>query len=480
MIFSGIPFLFIFLPAVMLVYYALAKSRMAQNVWLLAASLIFYAWGEPVNVFLMIGSIIVNWLMGILVDRYRSEERKKKLLLIATCVYNIGILFVFKYLGFFIGTINMAAEKEVIKDPGIALPIGISFYTFQALSYVLDVYKGDIKVEKNPMYVGLYIAFFPQLIAGPIVKYESIARQIRERKSSLLKISVGSARFVTGLGKKVLISNSLAIIADKIFSWSQMGPGMMNTTVVMAWMGAIAYTLQIYYDFSGYSDMAIGLSLMFGFKIDENFNYPYIAGSINDFWRRWHISLTGWFRQYVYIPLGGNRGENKDTMIKNMFIVWLLTGMWHGASWNFLFWGMWHFVFQLAERFFGYDKNKDHPVLMHIYTMLVVTFGWVMFRASDLYQAGVYFRNMFGTNGNSFFDTRTAFILSEYWIYFVIGILFCVPIAPRMNKFLFEHKTGKLEYVYTLAYPFALMLLFFVSVSFLVRGGYNPFIYFDF
>ncbi len=480
MLFSSIVFIFIFLPVTLLVYHLLYKRRTAQNVWLLLVSLIFYAWGEPVNVLLMIASIFVNWGMGLLVDRNRSDQGRKKLLLIIACVYNIGVLFVFKYLGFFIDTANMVSKRELVPNPGIALPIGISFYTFQALSYVIDVYRDDIKVEKNPFYVGLYVAFFPQLIAGPIVRYNSIAEQIRNRKGTLIKLSVGTTRFVTGLGKKILLSNSLAILADQVFNWSAMGTENVNTTVVMAWMGAVAYTLQIYFDFSGYSDMAIGLALMFGFKLEENFNYPYIAKSVNDFWRRWHISLTTWFREYVYIPLGGNRVSNKDKMIRNMFVVWLLTGIWHGASFNFLFWGLWHFLFQLSERFFGYDKNNDHPVIMRVYTLLEVILGWVLFRASDLYQAGIYFRNMFGTNGNTFFDDSTAFMLREYWMYLALGAVFSLPIAPRMNKLLFEHRTGRAETVLNCIYPVAILLLFFVSVSYLVRGGYNPFIYFDF
>ncbi len=480
MLFSSITFIFIFLPVTLVVYYLLHKRRIAQNVWLLIVSLFFYAWGEPVNVLLMIASILVNWGMGLLVHRYRADTNRKRICLIAACVYNIGVLFVYKYLGFIIDTVNMVSKRELIVNPHIALPIGISFYTFQALSYVIDVYRDDIDVEKNPFYVGLYVAFFPQLIAGPIVRYNSIAEQIRNRKGSLLKMSIGTTRFVTGFGKKILISNSLAILADQIFNWSAMGADNVNTTVVMAWIGAIAYTLQIYFDFSGYSDMAIGLALMFGFRLEENFNYPYIAKSVSDFWRRWHISLTTWFREYVYIPLGGNRVSNKDKMIRNMFVVWLLTGIWHGASFNFLFWGLWHFLFQLSERFFGYDKNNDHPVLMRIYTLTEVLMGWVLFRASDLYQAGIYFKNMFGLNSNSFFDDTTAFMLREYWMFIVLGIVFSLPIAPRMNKLLFEHKTGKAEMVMNHIYPFAIMLLFFVCISYLVRGGYNPFIYFDF
>ena len=360
------------------------------------------------------------------------------------------------------------------------LPIGISFYTFQALSYVIDVYRGDTKAEKNPFYVGLYIAFFPQLIAGPIVRYNQVAKEIRNRKSNYRKISVGVCRFVTGLGKKILLANNFAILADQIFSWSQMGVENFQVPVMMAWLGIIAYTLQIYFDFSGYSDMAIGLGLMFGFKFEENFDYPYAASSLQDFWHRWHISLTRWFREYVYFPLGGSRVENKDRMIRNLLIVWLLTGIWHGAAWTFLFWGLWHFLFQIAERFFGYAVNNTHKILMHIYTMLVVMFGWVLFRAKDLYQANIYFKNLFGFNQNGFFSELTGFLFREYGFFLLLGILFCLPVAKRCNRALAEGKAGIVGKIMNILYPAAMAAVFLLCLTYLVRGGYNPFIYFNF
>lgn len=478
MLFSSITFIFLFLPLTLSVYYILFKSRTLQNIWLLIASLFFYAWGEPRNVFLMLASIFFNWLMGLLVSGSRS--RKRKILLVFSCIFNISVLFVFKYLGFAINTINMFAEKDIIQDPQITLPIGISFYTFQAMSYVIDVYRKNIKAEKNPFYVGLYISFFPQLIAGPIVKYSTIAEQIRHRRSSFKKISVGCTRFVMGLAKKVLIANSLAECADQVFSWSSMGNDVFHMPISLAWIGSIAYTLQIYFDFSGYSDMAIALSLMFGFKLEENFDYPYFSKSINEFWRRWHISLTAWFREYVYIPLGGNRGENKDNMIRNMFIVWLLTGIWHGASWNFLFWGIWHFLFQLSERFFEYDKKDINPLFMRLYTLLVVNLGWVMFRAKDLYQTGVYLKNMFGLNRNALYNETALFVFKEYWMYLLIGAIFSTPIIPRISQNIFEGKSGHKGTFAQIIYPLSTMMIFILCLSFLVSGGYNPFIYFDF
>ena len=480
MLFSSIVFLFFFFPVVFAGYYILSFSRLAQNVWLFIFSILFYAWGEPVYVLLMLASIVVNWGAGMLVDRYREKKRWKKICLTAACIYNLSMLVVFKYAGFLALNINAITKSEMFPSIQIALPIGISFYTFQAMSYVIDVYRQDTRVEKNPFYVGLYVAFFPQLIAGPIVRYNSVAEQIRTRKSSWKKIAVGSSRFVTGLGKKILLSNSMAVLADQIFNWSELGIENFNVPVVMAWVGIVAYTLQIYFDFSGYSDMAIGLGLIFGFKFEENFNYPYIADSISDFWKRWHISLTSWFREYVYFPLGGSRVENRDTMIRNLFVIWLLTGIWHGAEWTFILWGLWHFVFQLAERFLEYHKKVKNKTLMRVYTMLVVMIGWVMFRAKDLYQANIYLRNMFGISGNSFWNEMTGFLIKEYAIFFILGILFSTPIARRCNELLYEKGMGLLGKCMTFLYPVAMAGLFLVCVAFLVRGGYNPFIYFNF
>lgn len=480
MLFSSSIFLFFFLPVVFVIYYVLSFSRLAQNIWLFVTSLFFYAWGEPIYVLLMLASILVNWGAGLLVDRFQDAPRKKKAVLVLACIMNLGALGVFKYAGFIIRNINSGFPEPLLPTIELALPIGISFFTFQALSYVIDVYRKDTSVEKNPFYVGLYVAFFPQLIAGPIVRYNSVAEQIRTRKSSWDKLTIGCTRFVVGLGKKILISNNVAILADQIFSWSEMGIHYYDVPVVMAWLGIIAYTLQIYFDFSGYSDMAIGLGLMFGFKFEENFNYPYAATSVLDFWRRWHISLTSWFREYVYFPLGGSRVENKDTMVRNIFIVWLLTGIWHGAEWTFLFWGLWHFVFQIAERFFGYGQNNRHTGWMRIYTLLVVMLGWVLFRARDLYQANVYFQNLFGISGNSFWNDMTGFLLREYSVFLVIGIIFSFPVAQKCNNLLSAPRISSLGKVMTVLYPVAMMGMFLLCVAYLVRGGYNPFIYFNF
>ena len=321
MLFTSIPFMFYFLPLVILLYYMTGFSRLLQNILLFIASIVFYAWGEVEYLVLMLGSIVVNTILGIIVDKCREKKIAAKIVLWITCLFNLGILFVFKYLNFVARNINSVVGKDALTIENIILPLGISFFTFQALSYVVDVYRGDAKVEKNPFYVGLYIAFFPQLIAGPIIRYNTVAEQIRTRKSSIKKFSLGCTRFVTGFCKKIMLANAFALIADNIFNLSKAGTNLYEVPIAMAWLGAIAYTLQIFFDFSAYSDMAIGLGLMFGFEFEENFNYPYVSKSIGEFWRRWHISLSTWFKEYVYFPLGGSKVENQDKMIRNTFIV---------------------------------------------------------------------------------------------------------------------------------------------------------------
>lgn len=471
MLFSSIVFLFVFFPVVLLLYYLFFFSRAMQNIILLIASLVFYAWGEPLYVLLMLASILVNSILAGIVGKMRGGKVKKALLFIAVAA-NVAALFVFKYLGFVLEMLGLPAVS-------LPLPIGISFFTFQAMSYVVDVYRGTVKAE-NPFYVGLYISFFPQLIAGPIIQYNTVAEQIRHRKSTFDMFSVGISRFIVGLGKKVLFSNCFAGIADNIFGWSAIGTERMAVPVMLAWLGSIAYTMQIYYDFSAYSDMAIGLGLCFGFKFPENFNYPYIAESVSDFWRRWHISLTNWFREYVYFPLGGSRVANQDFMVRNMLIVWVLTGIWHGANWTFIFWGLMYFVFQLAERFFEYPKKVKNPFVKHIYTLMVVNALWVVFRADDLYQAGRFFMNMLGVNNNGFYSDTAVMLIRENAVFLVLGVVFAMPVARDMNRILYRNPKSVLHKVCTVFYPIGMLLLFGVCVAYLASGTYNPFIYFNF
>lgn len=480
MLFTSIPFVFYFLPIVILLYYVLQFSRLAQNILLFMASLVFYAWGDVKFFLLMLFSIVMNTVLGILVDLFRKKDKIARAIVFICCAANLGILFVFKYLNFVVRNVNELLGSEKIVMNEIVLPLGISFFTFQALSYVVDVYREDAKVEKNPFYVGLYIAFFPQLIAGPIIRYNTIAEQIRQRKSSFMKFSLGCTRFVTGFCKKIMLANSFAILADNIFNLSKAGSSIYEVPVLMAWLGAISYTLQIFFDFSAYSDMAIGLGLMFGFEFDENFNYPYISKSIGEFWRRWHISLSVWFKEYVYFPLGGSRVENKDKMVRNTFIVWLLTGIWHGAEWTFILWGLCNFVFIIMERLLRFEESRIPNFVKHIYTMFVVVIGWVLFRAENLFFARDYILNMFGANQNCFINDTTTMFVKEYGLFFIVGFLLCTPIAKRFNKLCVEGRINRMNKAAVVVYPVALMILFFVSISYLVIGSYNPFIYFNF
>ncbi len=470
MLFSSYAFLFFFLTFVLFFYYILfRKNRSLQNIFLLLASLFFYAWGEPYFVLIMIGSIIINWLFGIIIHNNSKDKKKGKIVLICSLVFNIGLIFYYKYLMFTLENISFLFNTN-FQIPSITLPIGISFFTFQSMSYVIDTYAGKCMVQKNPLYLGLYISFFPQLIAGPIVRYTTIADQIHNRQESFMVFSEGVCRFILGLGKKVLIANSMAVIADKAFS---MLPGELSFS--FAWLGAIAYTFQIFFDFAGYSDMAIGLGRMFGFHFLENFNYPYIAKSITEFWRRWHISLGTWFRDYVYIPLGGSRVESKSRLVFNLFIVWTLTGLWHGANWTFIVWGLMYFVLIGFEKLTDFNKKASKKVLLrHCYTLFFVIIGWVIFRATDMMHAINYLKVLFFANGKFSFDSNTLLFLSEYKFFFLAAILFSVPVAKRIPN---RIKRSKLV---SICCPIAYITIFVVSVSYIAKSAYNPFIYFNF
>lgn len=475
MLFSSIVFLFYFLPIVLFLYYSFKFSRRIQNIILLISSLIFYAWGGVSFLTLMIISIIFNYILGLIVHKYNKDKPNiSKIFLIIACIGNLSVLFVFKYLTFILRNIDIALGGEVITVPNIILPIGISFFTFQAMSYVIDVYRKTVNVQKNIFYLGLYIALFPQLIAGPIVRYSTIEFQIQERKESLKGFSVGACRFIIGLSKKVLISNNMAIIADRIFDMNSN----FAVPVTLAWIGSIAYTFQIFFDFSGYSDMAIGLGLMFGFKFDENFNYPYISKSITEFWRRWHMSLGSWFRDYVYFPLGGSRVQNKDKIIRNLFIVWVLTGIWHGAEWTFIVWGFLNFIFISFEKIVSFEELKINSIIKHIYALFIINLGWVLFRATDLVEAGKYMSSMFNILQGKIWSDYTYMFIKENLIFFIFAIIFSMPIAKRANKFIVDKYKGYL--ILETGYPFCILGMFLICVCYLVKGTYNPFIYFNF
>lgn len=478
MLFSSILFIFYFFPISIIGYYLLKFSRKLQNIFLFIISLIFYSFGQIEILGLLIGSIVVNYIFGIIVDKNirNNKKRSAKITLIIACVCNLGILFIFKYFIFLLQNVITLTGLN-INLPNIVLPLGISFYTFQALCYVIDVYRCDAKVQKNVIYLGLYIAFFPQLIAGPIVRYNSIEEQIINRKESINKFSVGCCRFITGLAKKVVIANNMAIVADAVFMMVNND----SASVAVAWIGSIAYTFQIFFDFSAYSDMAIGLGLMFGFKFNENFNYPYISKSISEFWRRWHISLTTWFKDYVYFPLGGSRVDNKDKMVRNIFIVWILTGVWHGAGWTFILWGILNFVVIIIERLFRIDKGEvRHSILRHIYTLFFINLGWVLFRSESLSEATKFIGNMFGINSEGLFSDTAFMFISEYGVFFVLAIVFSIPVAKRCNKLILDKKLGIIGSIINCSYPFVIVTVFLICVAYLVTGSYNPFIYFNF
>lgn len=462
MLFCSEIFLFLFLPAVLLGYYALKPAGIkAQNMLLLLASIFFYGWGEPKFVYIMLASILLNYLFGLFMSMSESKP-VRKLFLGASIVVNISLLFVYKYLDFAIENVN-ALFRTNLPLKNIALPIGISFFTFQAMSYVIDVYRGKEKVQKNPFDLALYISFFPQLIAGPIVRYETIAAQIRERRESIDMFYDGIRRFIIGLAKKVMLANTLALVSDMAFN---MDAALLSTP--MAWLGALAYTLMIYYDFSGYSDMAIGLGKMFGFTFEENFNYPYISKSITEFWRRWHISMGTWFRDYLYFPLGGSRSKTAARRIFNLFVVWLATGIWHGANWTFIAWGLFFFVLLMLEKNIGF-LEKMPPAIRYIYTMFFVLCGWVLFRSETISGAFLYLKAMFVPYITG--DGLAIMNIKEHGFGILFGLLF---MTPYVRKF---YGKARIPWPVTAVLYFAAFLL---SVIYIVKGGYNVFIYFNF
>ena len=474
MVFSSLEFLCIFLPAVFLLYTVIPVHKV-RNGLLIAFSLVFYAYGEPVYVLLMILSSLVNYLCALWIGK---SEKQKKLPLIIAIVFNLGTLVLFKYTGMFVTAFNSVTHLSV-PVPDIILPIGISFYTFQALSYVIDVYRGEVGVQKNYFKVLLYISFFPQLIAGPIVKYRDIAEQIDNRSQSLEQIAQGLRRFVCGLAKKVLIANTMGQVADIIFAQSTSELGFLS-----AWLGAAAYLFQIYYDFCGYSDMAIGLGKMFGFTFKENFRYPYGARSVQDFWRRWHISLSTWFKEYLYIPLGGNRKGKARTAL-NRIIVFFFTGLWHGANWTFVLWGLWHGLFLLLEEYLPFLK-KLPKAIGHIYTTLVVLLGFVVFRADTIGYGFGYIGRMFSFGSPGSYDMSLALRqLTPWFIFiFVIAVIGCAPIRPLSDKIrqkLYADGSASTAWriVSVALYCLAFAGLFFCILR-LSPSGYNPFIYFRF
>lgn len=473
MVFSSILFMFRFLPAVLVLYYI--APRKIRNIILFLFSIFFYAWGEPKYVFLMLFSITMDFTLGLLISRYKQQGnmKKAKRALIASVVANLSILAFFKYADFLLGSLNGVLGTSV-PLLGVPLPIGISFFTFQTMSYTIDVYKGATKVQRNWINYGTYVSMFPQLIAGPIVQYKTIAKQMKERRENSNDFVAGIHRFMIGVGKKVLLANNIGRLWDYI---SAMPMG--EIPVVTAWIGILAFTFQIYYDFSGYSDMAIGLGKMFGFHFLENFNYPYISKSITDFWRRWHISLSSWFREYVYIPLGGNR-QGMLKQVRNILLVWLLTGIWHGANWNFVMWGVYYGLLLLLEKFvFNRFLEKLPGVMRILYSMFFVMIGWVIFAFDDLTKGISYIKAMFGVGSQLMFNQETIYLLYNNGILLLLLILGATMLPKHLAGKWMESLRNK-QWICVILKSMFYLGIFLFSVAYLVDATYNPFLYFRF
>lgn len=470
MVFSSLVFIFVFLPITLFIYYLSPKKF--KNLVLLIASLIFYAWGEPIYIFLMIFTTIFSYFSAILIDKYKNGKGSSLAIFILSVIMNLCVLCFFKYYGFFIDNINNLFSMN-INVKKLPLPVGISFYTFQTLSYIIDVYLQKVPVQKNIISFSTYVTMFPQLVAGPIVKYGDINKQLDNRKESLDKFGDGVSYFIRGLSKKVLLANNIGLLWSNVKALS---PDKLS--ILSAWLGILAFTFQIYFDFSGYSDMAIGLGKFFGFDLMENFNYPYISKSITEFWRRWHISLGSWFREYVYIPLGGNK-KGALKQYRNLFIVWFLTGFWHGANWNFIIWGLYFGVLITFEKVFILKwLDKLPSFINHIYTLIIIIVGWAIFEFENTNVMFSFIKIMFGIGSNPFIDSQSIYYLYTNLFLFILAVVFSTPLPKKLfEKFIYNIKLNS----YTkLAVPAIYLILIFLCTAYLVNETYNPFLYFKF
>lgn len=474
MVFSTIPFLFFFFTSFLFLYY-IAPYKL-KNYVLLVFSLVFYAWGEPIYILLMLFTSFMDYCNGRLMNKYGKTKKKRIVFLIISIVINLSLLGFFKYADFVIGIINYFTGMHIAKL-GIDLPIGISFFTFQTMSYSIDLYKKQVKVEKNYPYYLTYVSMFPQLIAGPIVRFSTVQEELHKRTISLENFRLGMYRFLMGLFKKVLIANQIGAMWELIKATAGS-----ELSVVTAWFGATAFTLQLYFDFSAYSDMAIGMGKMIGFNYLENFNYPLFADSVTDFWRRWHISLSNWFRDYLYIPLGGNRCS-KVKHIRNIMVVWFLTGLWHGASVNYILWGMYYGILLIFEKFvIGKWQQKWPAILRHIYTIIIVVFGFTIFVFEDFVELRVYLSSMFGVAGNSFCGAEIMPYLINYGAFIVVALILSMPVYPVVRKKLaaIMQKNSVVDIVVWILVGLTTVGLFFVTVAYMVSASFNPFLYFRF
>ncbi|MCI8501127.1 MAG: MBOAT family protein [Oscillospiraceae bacterium] len=468
MVFSSVTFLYVFLPLVMLVYYAAPKQL--KNLLILVSGVLFYAWGEPVYVCLMLFTTLVDYTAGRLIARFEERPKARLACMVTAVSVNLLLLCIFKYSSFVIANLNQVFGLSLI-DPKLPLPIGISFYTFQSMSYTLDMYMRNITVQKNFINYAAYVTLFPQIVAGPIVRYKEVAAELEHRTVTLTKVGEGVGIFLRGLGKKVLLANNIGML------WTTVKASPLDElSVLTAWLGILAFTFQIYFDFSGYSDMAVGMGKMMGFNFPQNFDYPYLSKSISEFWRRWHITLGSWFRSYVYIPMGGNR-VGTLRLLRNLLVVWFLTGLWHGASWNFILWGLYFGVLIILERFFLGKYLKKLPAVLQVaYSFLLVVFGWVLFEFDSLGNVGQYLAAMFGGNGGVFFDGQSLYLLTSY----LLLLLICAVSATNYPKRLVEKISGRFPVCVRYASPVFEACLLLLCTAFLVNSTYNPFLYFRF
>lgn len=468
MVFSDLIFLYLFLPITFLLYYPC--PRKFKNLFIMIMGLIFYAWGEPLFIFIMLLSTMVDYTAGLLLHKFDHNNKLRVVFLLLSVIMNLTILGLFKYSGFIIENINHFFGTS-ITNPELPLPIGISFYTFQSMSYTIDLYKRNIKVQKNFITFMAFVTLFPQVVAGPIVRYEDIAEELEHRKHTIDMIYEGVVQFVLGLGKKVLIANNIGALWDTVLSLHQTG----QVSVLTAWLGILGFTFQIYFDFSGYSDMALGLGKMLGFKFPINFDYPYMSKSISEFWRRWHITLGNWFKSYVYFPLGGSK-KGKSRTVFNLAVVWLLTGIWHGASWNFILWGVLYGVVIILEKLFlGKILEKLPTFIRVIYTMFLVIMGWVLFQTPDLPTAVSYTGSMFNFTG-VLVDNQALYLLSSYGILLILSIIGCTNVLRRGVNAV----SKQIPWLVNYGSPVVVATVFLISTSYLVNAGYNPFLYFNF
>jgi len=467
-------FIFYFFPITVGVYYLLRFSQRLQNVWLLIASLLFYAWSGILPVIFLLADIALNYGMGIVIERLQKKEASTKPALAVACVINLILLFIFNYLSPLAKGVGSLFNLNTTAVSSILAPLGIALITLHSISYLVDIYRKDVEMDKDPVNFALYIIFFPILIGGPILQYADVVHQIARRKATWEDFSQGVCRFVIGLGKKVLIADAMALIADHIFNLSAMSGSLTNVPASLALVGLIAFALQIYHGLSGYSDMALGLGRIFGFHYRENYNYPYAAVSVTDFWSRCYISLLSWFNNYVLVPLNG-RNSNHDHMVRNTFVMWLLIGLLLGCEWTFLLWGIWNCIFLIFERVIEFENMNISSIPRRIYVLVFMLLGWVFYRTGDLYQLSVFMENLFGRNDNGIFSDMALMLIREYWVVFLAGIVFATPIAPKLGRLLIN-KQGVWTKAFSVIYPLLMAVLLILVVIFLNRSGYDPFL----